>query len=161
MRHLATHSSFQGSFPRPSKGDVFPWWPVIVIAIREFGVSLYRSIAARRGVIVPAQRLGKYKAFPQYCSVGFVLLPLTADADTFHNIVLGIAVILFWGAFVAPRAGRRLPDPLRLVCELVIFAGATAAYLAVGQTTVGIVFAVAAAATALLVRRWPEPVPGT
>ena len=77
------------------------------------------------------------------------------------GIALGIVVILFWGAFVAPRARRRLGDPLRLVCELVIFAGATAAYLAVGQTAVGIAFAVAAVATALLVRRWPEPVPGT
>jgi CDP-diacylglycerol--glycerol-3-phosphate 3-phosphatidyltransferase len=73
--------------------DVFPWWPVIVIAIREFGISLYRSFAARRGVTLPAQRLGKYKAFTQYCAVGFVLLPWTADATTWQNIVLGIAVV--------------------------------------------------------------------
>jgi hypothetical protein len=33
--------------------------------------------------------------------------------------------------------------------------------LALGQTAVGIAFAAAAVATALLVRRWPEPVPGT
>ena len=76
------------------------------------------------------------------------------------GIVLGIVVILYWGAFVAPKATRRLRDPLRLISELVIFAGATAAYIAAGQTVVGIVFAVAAVVTALLVRRWPEPVPG-
>ena len=58
---------------------VFPWWPMVVIAVRELGISLYRSIAGRRGVVIPAQRLGKYKAFTQYCSVGFVLLPITAD----------------------------------------------------------------------------------
>jgi hypothetical protein len=77
------------------------------------------------------------------------------------GILLGIGVILYWGAFVAPKASRRQRDPLRLVSELVIFAGATAAYAAVGQLVAGILFAVAAVVTALLVRRWPEPVPGT
>ena len=77
------------------------------------------------------------------------------------GIVLGVIVILYWGAFVAPKATRRLGDPLRLVSELVIFAGATAAYVAVGRTVIGIVFAVSAVVTALLVRRWPEPVSGT
>jgi hypothetical protein len=77
----------------------------------------------------------------------------------FLGVALGIVVILVWGTFVAPKAPRRLRDPVRLVSELVIFAAATAAYLAVGQTVVGIVFAVVAVATALLVRRWPEPVP--
>ncbi len=77
------------------------------------------------------------------------------------GILLGLAVIVFWGAFVGPKSRRRLSDPLRLVCELLIFAGATAGYVAVGQTVVAVVFAVAAVATALLVRRWPEPVPGT
>jgi hypothetical protein len=77
------------------------------------------------------------------------------------GIVLGVAVIGFWGTFVGPRAPRRLRDPLRLAGELVIFAAATVAYVAVGRPVVGIVFAVAAAVTALLVRRWPEPVPGS
>jgi CDP-diacylglycerol--glycerol-3-phosphate 3-phosphatidyltransferase len=72
----------------------FPWWPVIVIAIRELGISLYRSIAGRRGIVLPAQRLGKYKAFTQFCAVGFVLLPPTADWVGFHNFVLGVAVVL-------------------------------------------------------------------
>lgn len=76
------------------------------------------------------------------------------------GIAAGIVVIVFWGTFVSPKAPRRLPDPVRLLSELVIFALATVAYLAVGQTVVGIVFAVAAVLTAFLVRRWPEPVPG-
>jgi hypothetical protein len=75
----------------------------------------------------------------------------------FVGIALGIVVVLFWGAFVAPKAQRRLPDPLRLGCELVIFAAATACYLAVGQTVLGVAFAIVAFVTALLVRRWPEP----
>jgi CDP-diacylglycerol--glycerol-3-phosphate 3-phosphatidyltransferase len=72
----------------------FPWWPVILIAAREFGISAYRSIAGRRGIALPAQRLGKYKAFTQYCAVGFVLLPITEDWLGFQKVVLGIAVVL-------------------------------------------------------------------
>jgi CDP-diacylglycerol--glycerol-3-phosphate 3-phosphatidyltransferase len=73
---------------------VFPWWPVLLIAARELGISLYRSIAGRRGVVLPAQRLGKYKAFTQYCAVGFVLLPFTADYLGFQQVVLALAVTL-------------------------------------------------------------------
>ena len=73
---------------------VFPWWPVIVFAVREFGISAYRSIAGRRGVVLPALKLGKYKAFTQYCAVGFVLLPLTADDTGLQRLVLAVAVIL-------------------------------------------------------------------
>ena len=82
---------------------VFPWWPVVVIAIREIGISLYRSIAGRRGIVLPAQRLGKYKAFTQYCSVGFVLLPMTEHWYTFQDIVLYAAV--------AVHGRLRLGDP--------------------------------------------------
>src|SRR4029078_2302580 len=73
---------------------VFPWWPVLLIVARELGISLYRSIAGRRGIVLPAQRLGKYKAFAQYCSVGFVLLPFTADAVGFQQLVFAAAVAL-------------------------------------------------------------------
>lgn len=73
---------------------VFPWWPILLIAGREFGISLYRSIAGRRGVVLPAQRLGKYKAFTQYCAVGFVLLPITAHDIGLQQTALAIAVLL-------------------------------------------------------------------
>jgi CDP-diacylglycerol--glycerol-3-phosphate 3-phosphatidyltransferase len=73
---------------------VFAWWPVVLIAAREIGISAYRSIAGRRGYVLPAQRLGKYKAFTQYCAVGFVLLPWTADYHGFQLVVLGTAVVL-------------------------------------------------------------------
>jgi CDP-diacylglycerol---glycerol-3-phosphate 3-phosphatidyltransferase len=74
------------------RGD-FPWWPVLVIAVREIGISVYRSLAGRRGIVLPAQRLGKYKAFLQYCSVGLVLLPITATWYGFQDVVLGAAVL--------------------------------------------------------------------
>jgi len=73
---------------------VFPWWPVLLIAAREFGISLYRSVAGRRGIVLPAQRLGKYKAFTQFCAVGFVLLPITAADLGLQQAVLAVAVAL-------------------------------------------------------------------
>ena len=73
---------------------VFPWWPVAIVAARELGISTYRSVAGRRGIVLPAQRLGKYKAFAQYCSVGFVLLPFTSNALGFQQVVFAIAAAL-------------------------------------------------------------------
>jgi len=83
-----------GGFAVLADRGVWPWWPVVLIAVRELGISAYRSVAGRRGIVLPAQRLGKYKAFTQYCAVGFVLLPITSDAVGFQNFVFGVAVTL-------------------------------------------------------------------
>jgi hypothetical protein len=45
------------------------------------------------------------------------------------------------------------------VLELVVFTAATAALASVGQPLLAAVFAAVALTTAVLVRRWPEPVP--
>ena len=73
------------------------------------------------------------------------------------GIIAGAVVILLWGAWVAPKSRRRLPDPARILLELVIFGAATAAFVSVGQTVVAIVFAVAAVVSAGLSRRFPAP----
>jgi CDP-diacylglycerol--glycerol-3-phosphate 3-phosphatidyltransferase len=73
------------------RGDV-PWWPVIVIAARELFVSGYRVLAGRRGISLPSRPLGKYKAFFQYVSIGFVLLPWTANDIGLQQLVLGLVV---------------------------------------------------------------------
>jgi hypothetical protein len=73
------------------------------------------------------------------------------------GIIIGAAVIAVWGAWVAPKAQRRLPDPARLLVELVIFALATVAFFEVGQSALAVVFAVAAAGSAGLSRRYPAP----
>ncbi|MFL5964275.1 MAG: DUF2568 domain-containing protein [Gaiellaceae bacterium] len=73
------------------------------------------------------------------------------------GILVGIAVIAVWGAWVAPKAQRRLRDPLRLLVELAIFGLATVAFVEVGQTVIAVVFAVAAVASAGLSRRFLAP----
>jgi hypothetical protein len=73
------------------------------------------------------------------------------------GIVAGAVVILLWGAWVAPKAKRRLSDPARFVLELVIFGLATLAFAEVGQTVIAVGFAVAAVVSAALSRRYPPP----
>jgi hypothetical protein len=52
--------------------------------------------------------------------------------------------VLIWSIWVAPRSGRRLPDPLRLLVQLVLFAATGALSAAAGHPILGIVFAVIA-----------------
>ena len=74
------------------------------------------------------------------------------------TVVFPLIVVAVWGLWIAPKARRRWSDPARFLVELVIFAAATAAFVAVGQVAVAVVFAVLAVVTAVLVRVWPEPV---
>jgi CDP-diacylglycerol--glycerol-3-phosphate 3-phosphatidyltransferase len=74
-------------------GD-FSWAAVAIVAVREVGISVYRSLAGRRGVSLPARKLGKWKAVVQFTAVGIVLLPPTADWATVHDVVLWFAVAL-------------------------------------------------------------------
>lgn len=63
---------------------VFPLWALIVLLGRELFITLFRSYASRRGVVIAAGRSGKYKAFVQNLFVGGVLLwyPLEQWART-------------------------------------------------------------------------------
>jgi CDP-diacylglycerol--glycerol-3-phosphate 3-phosphatidyltransferase len=71
------------------------WWvPVAIIACREVGISLYRSVVARQGISVPARPLAKVKTWVQDLAVGAALLPLT---ERHHP---GVAVALLYGAVV-------------------------------------------------------------
>ena len=53
----------------------FLWLPVAIIAIREIGMSVYRSVAGTKGISIPARRSAKIKTFLQQLAVGFGLLP--------------------------------------------------------------------------------------
>jgi CDP-diacylglycerol--glycerol-3-phosphate 3-phosphatidyltransferase len=51
-----------------------PLWVVLVIIGREFLITIFRSYAARRGVVISAGQAGKYKAFSQNLFIGGLLL---------------------------------------------------------------------------------------
>ncbi len=73
------------------RGDI-AWLPVAIIAGREAIVSLYRTLEGRRGVSVPARRLGKWKANVQFVAVALVLFPPTSDLGWLHDTALWAAV---------------------------------------------------------------------
>ncbi|MEI6497305.1 MAG: CDP-alcohol phosphatidyltransferase family protein [Actinomycetota bacterium] len=69
--------------------------PVVVIAVREIVISMYRTYVATKGVSVPASKLAKYKTVTQQLSVGFAIAPLTSmDAKWLWNGLLWVSVAL-------------------------------------------------------------------
>ena len=92
--------------------DVFWIVPVAIIAIREFVISMYRTVVGSRGVSVPASRMAKRKTLAQQLAVGFALLPLTAvDATWLWNGFLWLAVVLaVWSGWAYLRHART-PQP--------------------------------------------------
>ena len=54
----------------PWFGGVFPLWIVVVIFGREIFITLFRSYALARGVVIPAGQAGKYKAVSQNVFIG-------------------------------------------------------------------------------------------
>ena len=75
------------------RGD-FPWVAVAIVAVREIGVSIWRSVAGRHGISFPARPLGKWKATVQFLAVATVLFPPTADAHWLQDTVLWVAVAM-------------------------------------------------------------------
>lgn len=55
-------------------GEV-PWWIVIVILIREWGITVHRLVVAREHVVAAAW-MGKLKTAVQAVALGWALLPL-------------------------------------------------------------------------------------
>ena len=62
-------------------------------------------------------------------------------------------MVVVWGLAIAPRAKRRLPDPARLMVEMVLFVIGGLALVATDHTLLGIVFAMTSAAVAVAVRQ--------
>jgi CDP-diacylglycerol---glycerol-3-phosphate 3-phosphatidyltransferase len=118
----------------PWFGGVLPLWVVIVIFGRELLITLFRSYAARRGVVIAAGPAGKYKTVLQNISIGAAIFwfalhsaarsygwsgEFWAGWQTFHLsfsiVTLSIALILtvysmlvyLWGYRTVVLAGGR------------------------------------------------------
>jgi hypothetical protein len=80
----------------------------------------------------------------------------SASGGTAVRVLLAIAgpvvLAVIWGLVMAPRARRRLPEPSRLVAELVIFAASAAALALAGHVLPAVVYAVIAISVAVLAR---------
>lgn len=59
--------------PLPFLGPL-PLWVVLVIFGREVFITIFRSYAANRGIVISAGQSGKYKAFVQNLFIGGLLL---------------------------------------------------------------------------------------
>src|SRR5437016_1735888 len=68
---------------------IFPWPAVILVAVRESGISAYRTVAGRRGVSLPARALGKANTVFQLVAVGVALFPPLESRP-------GIALAALW-----------------------------------------------------------------
>ena len=73
--------------------DRMPWWITIVILVREIGITIFRVIVIKGGVI-PANKGGKIKTMMQGFGVGFYVLPLDEGLYWFRDGFMYIAVIL-------------------------------------------------------------------
>ncbi len=94
-----------------------PWWVTIVILVREVGITVYRFVVIRQGVIA-ASRGGKIKTIVQSVAISFALVPLwTVFGDWIYwvnGILMTAAVILtvvtgidyLWQAWKGRRARR-------------------------------------------------------
>jgi hypothetical protein len=86
------------------------------------------------------------------------------DAPLALRIAAGLAApavaLAVWSRWIAPRAERRLADPLRLAVEGVLWLAGAGALWVAWRPRAAVAFLAAALVTAALVRVWPEPVPG-
>ena len=83
------------------------------------------------------------------------------EHDGIAAVVLGVggpvAAAVLWQIFVSPKRRVRRGMALRWFVELLVFAAATAALIAAGAVTLGIVFGVAAGLSSVLDRVLGQP----
>ena len=73
--------------------DRFPWWIVAVILAREIGITIFRLLVIRDGVI-PASKGGKIKTLTQNFGVSFYILPLPELLFPLRDALMAVAVAL-------------------------------------------------------------------
>ena len=74
----------------------YGWLPVALITVREGLITLFRSYWVRKGRVVPARTLGKYKSIIQGLALQAALFPPWKTADLLVNSLLWIAVAFTW-----------------------------------------------------------------
>ena len=80
--------------------DRYWWVPVTIIAVRELGITAWRTRSAQNGLALPARRSAKYKTAMQGVALAMAVMPTLENEDTLIAVMLWIAVAwtLFSGA---------------------------------------------------------------
>ena len=94
--------------------DRVPWWVVVLILIREWGVTALRFWVIRYGII-PASRGGKLKTVLQIAAIAWYLWPVPRPADLVGPWLMGAALVvtMVTGAYYVVRALRLRRDARR------------------------------------------------
>lgn len=93
-----------------------PAWAVIVIISREFVITGLRLLAASKGVVLPAERLGKHKTAWQMVTVSYYLLLLSLMEAERAGVITG----LYWWAHAWSYGGGSL---IALSVALTLYSG--------------------------------------
>jgi CDP-diacylglycerol--glycerol-3-phosphate 3-phosphatidyltransferase len=91
---LADKAVVLGAFFALAAQHTLPWLPVILIAAREVGMSVYRSWVARRGISIPARFSAKVKTLVQDLAIATCLLPPLAHQHTLQVASVWVAAVL-------------------------------------------------------------------
>jgi CDP-diacylglycerol--glycerol-3-phosphate 3-phosphatidyltransferase len=78
-------------FVLAAKGE-FSWLPVCLVAAREVGMSIYRAVAGRRGISIPARTSAKVKTLVQGIAILLALAPPVASHRTVLTAAVWVAV---------------------------------------------------------------------
>jgi CDP-diacylglycerol--glycerol-3-phosphate 3-phosphatidyltransferase len=73
--------------------DELPWWVIVLVLVREVGVTALRLVVIRHGVM-PASRGGKVKTLLQGVAIGLLVLPTEGWVTTAALAVMGVAVVV-------------------------------------------------------------------
>src|SRR3954467_2094173 len=92
-------SHYQGRHGRFVAIGEFPLWIVLVILGRELLITIIRSYAAGRGIIIPAGKAGKLKAVFQNIFVGTAIAWLAAHSAALNEGWVGMQNWTYWTYF--------------------------------------------------------------
>ncbi len=87
--------------------------PVLIMAVRELAISAYRTAVAKKGISVPARKLGKWKMTAQVFSICLALIPIGGIYTSFTRTVLVSVIIWIATALALGSAYQYLSDANR------------------------------------------------
>jgi CDP-diacylglycerol--glycerol-3-phosphate 3-phosphatidyltransferase len=76
---------------------VFPPWVAVIIIGREFLITGLRMLAASRGAVLPAEKLGKHKMVWQIIAIIFFLLMMSVqEISRARDAAAGVFIVNDW-----------------------------------------------------------------